>query len=63
MNDPMIRVGRVLANAYKNCSSQSYIDEEAEYLERAGVLLPNGFTPMPPLFSEEGGEMLLAFDM
>ena len=51
-------VDKNLAQAYSQCRRQVYIDEEVEYLKRKGVLLPNGFEPLPPLFSEEGEALL-----
>lgn len=54
IDDDCVRVNRTLAAAYRNASSQSDIDDEVACLKRAGVLLPNGFQPMPPFFSEFG---------
>ncbi|KAJ1521125.1 hypothetical protein ONE63_002825 [Megalurothrips usitatus] len=50
-------ISRTLINAYLQCSSEAYLDEEAQELEERG-LLPNGYTPMPPLILEEGEKLL-----
>ncbi|KAJ1519215.1 hypothetical protein ONE63_011179 [Megalurothrips usitatus] len=50
-------ISRTLTNAYLQCSSEAYLDEEAQELEELG-LLPNGYTPMPPLILEEGEKLL-----
>ena len=55
------RMLRTTAEAYQRASSKTDAEEECEYLERMGVLLPNGFTPMPPMFSEAGEELLKSF--
>lgn len=55
------RIMKKTAEAYKRASSQADADEESEYLRRMRVLLPNGFTPLPPLFSEAGEELLKMF--
>ncbi|KAJ1526518.1 hypothetical protein ONE63_008106 [Megalurothrips usitatus] len=51
--DPSVRVSERLADAYRQCGKK-YQDEEEQYLRDHGVLLPNGYTPMPPFQSEEG---------
>jgi hypothetical protein len=52
------RISQRLADAYLLSKSQKYVDDEVKALKKAGVLLPNGFTPLPPLFSEEGEDYL-----
>ena len=49
---------KTLAKAYKKASSKSSGDAEVRYLKRMGVLLPNGFTPLPPLHDVFGEELL-----
>jgi hypothetical protein len=56
------RMCKKLVNTYKRLKSTAYQDEEVAYLKRHGVLLPNGFTPDPPLFSESGEIMLKLFN-
>jgi len=56
------RVGRVLAEAYSKASSKEDVDDEVEALKKAGVILPNGFTPMPPLFHKAGEDIVNFFN-
>ena len=57
-NDPSARILKTVTNAYEKASSQQDADDEVRALKEAGVILPNGFTPLPPLCLDEG-ELLL----
>jgi len=56
------RVTRTAAEAYRKANSQSDAEDECEYLKRHGVILPNGFTPMPPLQLKIGDDLLETID-
>lgn len=58
LDDIQTRITQNTLEAYKKARSTSDAEEESEYLRRKGVLLPNGFTPLPPLYMEEGEALL-----
>lgn len=57
------RVLQITAEAYKKASSAQDADEECRYLKRMGVILPNGFTPLPPLNLKIGNDLLKSLNM
>lgn len=57
-----LRCSRRIAEAYKRARSQEDADDELACLRKAGVILPNGFQQIKPLFAEEGEMFLNLFN-
>ena len=60
-DDVSMRVGRTVAMAYARANDPEVEDGGVLALTRTGVILPNGFTPMPPLVLDLGEKMCEEF--
>lgn len=60
--DASVRCSQRLASAYQRARNTEDGDEEVECLRKAGVILPNGFQQIEPLFLAEGEMLLSSFN-